>query len=323
MDKVKHFSSWIGALVSVSLVLWLLWRFDLNDALRALASAHYLYFLPAGLLILFNFVTRAQRWRALFVADKRPQLTSSFVALMVGYLANNVLPARAGEIVRSYVLGRRENLAMSGILATVIVERAVDLLIFLLMASALLLFSPLPSWAPRAGLIVAPVGLLSIAFLFALWTSGARCIEALLASLRFLPDLVILEDKIIWDWICWYDNSAGQDEFYPLPILDRPDLVFRGPYSVRFVQGFCLAPHAFACAFRCGCGGDRDIDPLFSRIHRHLRVFLHQRTGRHRHWGRDCAKLRNCGTCSHFHGRKRSRGSLYSLQWHKFKTRPR
>ena len=47
--------------------------------------------------------------------------------LLVGYLANNILPARLGELVRSHYLGDREGISRASALGTVVVERVVDL----------------------------------------------------------------------------------------------------------------------------------------------------------------------------------------------------
>jgi len=186
-----YIASWTGIFVSLAFVLLLLRRYNLSDTIHALSAMNYLYLLPAGILILTNFIARAQRWRVLFTASENPPLLSSFMALMVGYLANNVLPARGGDIVRSYVLARRESLTGSAIFATVVIERITDLVILLLMASVLLLFAPLPPWALRAECILAPVAVCSLAFLLVLRVSGKRCMEVLLSFVRFLPDFVI------------------------------------------------------------------------------------------------------------------------------------
>jgi hypothetical protein len=74
--------------------------------------------------------------------------------MMVGYFANNVLPARTGELLRAHVLGRRTNLSRAFTLATIIVERLSDVVSLLLLLLIIMVGFPLPWWARRIGLIV-------------------------------------------------------------------------------------------------------------------------------------------------------------------------
>jgi uncharacterized membrane protein YbhN (UPF0104 family) len=73
-----------------------------------------------------SFWLRALRWRYLTAPLKRIASGPLFSALMIGFMANNLLPAHLGEFVRAYVLGRRESISKSSVLATVVVERIFD-----------------------------------------------------------------------------------------------------------------------------------------------------------------------------------------------------
>ena len=66
------------------------------------------------------------RWQIILAPTKRVSFVSAFAVLMVGFTANNLLPARIGELVRAYTLGRKENLSKSLSLATIVVERVFD-----------------------------------------------------------------------------------------------------------------------------------------------------------------------------------------------------
>jgi uncharacterized protein (TIRG00374 family) len=55
-----------------------------------------------------------------------------FPVVVIGYMGNNVYPARAGEVIRAYVLRRREGVSISASLATIIVERVFDGLVMLI-----------------------------------------------------------------------------------------------------------------------------------------------------------------------------------------------
>lgn len=80
-----------------------------------------------------------------------------FPVVVIGYMGNNVYPFRAGEVLRSYVLRRREDVAMSASLATVIVERVFDGLVMLMFVFAALPLAPLPNDNLRTIVILASV----------------------------------------------------------------------------------------------------------------------------------------------------------------------
>jgi uncharacterized protein (TIRG00374 family) len=67
-----------------------------------------------------------------------------FPVVVIGYMGNNIYPARAGELLRSYILKRREAVPVSASLATVVLERLFDGLVMLLFVFAALPFTPLP-----------------------------------------------------------------------------------------------------------------------------------------------------------------------------------
>src|SRR2546427_412695 len=102
---------------------------------------------------------------------------------MIGYMANNVLPLRAGEVVRVYVVARRWSAVGAGgtghafwtVLATLIVERVLDSLAVVLMLAVLVLVVPVPAFLQAAALAVLAIDLAGIAVLVALVAAPARC----------------------------------------------------------------------------------------------------------------------------------------------------
>jgi uncharacterized protein (TIRG00374 family) len=108
---------------------------DIPAAWDAMRSAQ-----PGWLALLLVFVgvdllTRALRWRMLLSPIGRVRYADSLASLLVGYLANNVLPARLGEFVRSHDLGERSGLSKSTILGTIVVERVMDTLVVVVIAA--------------------------------------------------------------------------------------------------------------------------------------------------------------------------------------------
>jgi hypothetical protein len=115
-----------------ALCVWLSMKdVHFSEVLIALKGANALGFAIVMLVTLLGFWLRAVRWQYFIAAGRRIRVMSLFSATMIGFMANNVLPLRLGEFVRPWALARRERLSKSTLLATVVVERAVDMLTLL------------------------------------------------------------------------------------------------------------------------------------------------------------------------------------------------
>lgn len=139
-----------GILVSGIAVVALVVVTDPGRALEILLTARPAELAVAVVLFCIGLVTRSAASREFI--DGRVGLGASFAALNIGYLANNLLPLRAGEAVRSIVLGRRSGLGIVGGATAVAAERLLDVIL-----AATILVAALPAvgvdagWAPAAG----------------------------------------------------------------------------------------------------------------------------------------------------------------------------
>jgi hypothetical protein len=91
--------------------------------------------------------------------------------MTVGYLANNILPARTGEFVRVLMLARYESIPSSTVLATVVLERIIELIVTVLLLYAVVLFFPLPATIQNTGIVLGILGLICFFILasFQIW----------------------------------------------------------------------------------------------------------------------------------------------------------
>src|SRR5947209_5965792 len=114
-----------GAAISIGIVVALVRLVDLSAMGAALLAANWAYVVPAIGLYLLGLWARSLRWQVLL---GRPHIPSTrlFQALVVGFAANNVLPVRAGEIARAYLLGRWCKVPYADTLTSLIVERVLD-----------------------------------------------------------------------------------------------------------------------------------------------------------------------------------------------------
>lgn len=98
----------------------------MNETWDALTAATYAYVVPTVVVAFATLWLRAARWKYLLHPLARTKTAGLYPIVTVGYMANNVLPMRAGEIVRAYLTGKRYGISRMGVLATIAVERMFD-----------------------------------------------------------------------------------------------------------------------------------------------------------------------------------------------------
>ena len=141
----------VGLIVTLVFLGVIVSRIELAKLGQALASANYLYVFPAAACTATSYVLRTLRWRQILAPTRRIAFRSLFPVLMIGFMANNVLPARIGEVVRAYVLGQREGTSKSLGIATIMLERLCDGLTLVLFLGLLSLVFPLPMLSTAGG----------------------------------------------------------------------------------------------------------------------------------------------------------------------------
>ena len=209
MKKTWRLALTVG--VSAAFVLVLVWSVNVRQTLDALRAANYSYIPLAVFLSLVTNLLRSYRWKYVLNPLQQISVLSLFSGVAVGYMANNVLPARLGEVVRSYYLGRKEGLSKSSTLATIVIERLFDGLTLLGFLALISTFFPFPDWLTTVGWLAAVIlfaltGILTVSVVHRTWTLGlvervspwvpphvARQIHELTGS--FLSGLMILSHK--------------------------------------------------------------------------------------------------------------------------------
>ena len=128
---LRRWQFWLGIAIS-ALFLWLALRgLRLADVWQAIRGAQYLWLIPGLTAYWIGVWVRSWRWTYLLRPLKRISTRTAFPIVVIGYMGNNILPARTGELLRAYVLRRSEKVPISGSLATIVLERAFDGVIML------------------------------------------------------------------------------------------------------------------------------------------------------------------------------------------------
>lgn len=139
----SHLKTILIALVTLALVAWFLRQADLAKVWREIRSARLDILALSLVTTTLTYALRALRWQYLLAPIGPTRFSQAFRTTVLGFAANTVLPARIGEVVRPYLLARREGLSITATFATIILERLLDLVtVLLLFGLFVFLFDP-------------------------------------------------------------------------------------------------------------------------------------------------------------------------------------
>ncbi|MCJ7772407.1 MAG: flippase-like domain-containing protein, partial [Desulfobacterales bacterium] len=132
MKKRFVFSLFLGLLISAITLYLALKNVSFSEVAQSILNLDPLWILPSIAAILLSFVLRAVRWKMILKSSKDISFAGAYHPLMIGFMLNCVLPARAGEIARPVVLKKIENVPFSTGLASVAAERMFDIIILVI-----------------------------------------------------------------------------------------------------------------------------------------------------------------------------------------------
>ena len=204
-----------GIVISLIVIAVLAFIVDWPSVFEAFRTVNLRFLALHGLLYMASVAARAMGARALL--EDRPTFRDSFMIMMQGYLLNNVLPFRLGELGRAYLLGRKTNTGTFFTIPAIMIERAYDLAF-----AALIVMGTLPfvfsgvDWARPVALTtlsLVTVGLLSL-----------HLVARFRAPLR--------------DWI---DHSAGKVKLIEKYIVPRIDSFLDGLAVLTSLKSFAIS----------------------------------------------------------------------------------
>ncbi|MFX0135989.1 MAG: lysylphosphatidylglycerol synthase transmembrane domain-containing protein [Candidatus Hodarchaeota archaeon] len=186
---------WLGILISVLFLFLAFRKVNITEFKQALQGANYIYLIPVVLLALSSFAIRALRWRYLLEPIKKIRFHSLFSATMIGFMANNLLPARLGEFVRAYIIGEKERISKSSSFATIVIERIFDGFTLLFFLALILIFFSSPEWLKNSGYIAFIIFFTTLIFLILLKNYTKKTLR--LVSFVFKPFPHGFQEKLI------------------------------------------------------------------------------------------------------------------------------
>jgi len=136
----------LGSVISAFFLFLALRDIQWNVLWEVLGRTKSLYLIPAIVFTMAGHYSRSYRWKFLLRPVKDIHTWNLFAATSIGFMANNLLPARLGEIVRAYVLGKQEHISRTATFATIVYERIIDVFSLLILLWVMLAKVPGPEW---------------------------------------------------------------------------------------------------------------------------------------------------------------------------------
>lgn len=147
--KSRNFHSWLGFAVSIALIAWVAFTVEWAQLGNELLRLNWVLVLPVTGFLVAHYLIRALRWRYLLPQGEGIKVRVLFDCIMVGNFATFVLPLRAGEFIRAFLLSRQDRFtSFSTAFVSVVVERFFDLMMVLGAFAVVIVVVPgIPDWA--------------------------------------------------------------------------------------------------------------------------------------------------------------------------------
>jgi len=128
----KKIAVWLGVAVTLICLFFVFKGLDYRMILDIIQHINIWLLIITVAIYIGGYYIRAERWHYLLKHIKPFKAMELFPYLVMGFMFNNVLPARAGEFIRAYMTGQKKGVSKSSTFATIMVERVFDGLIMIL-----------------------------------------------------------------------------------------------------------------------------------------------------------------------------------------------
>jgi len=158
----------LGCLVSLILIYLCVRNIDFKQSVSLLKNADIILIILGVTIYVCSYLVRGFRWDYILAPLKKMKMFQSFYYLVFGFFMNNVLPLRLGEFVRAIVAGKKLEISRSGVFATIVVERLMDVIIFIISFFLIAMFVPnIPNWLQKSFVLCAVIfGLMFVVLFF-------------------------------------------------------------------------------------------------------------------------------------------------------------
>ncbi len=288
----------IGALISLVFLYLAFRKVDYSELWDALKGANYWWIFPNIALVILSMWMRAYRWKFMVNPIKKVGMGSLFSSVMIGFMANNVLPARLGEFVRAYSLGTKEGISRSATFATIIIERIFDgFSLLLILWLSLLMYPKLPTWIRQASNLFLLINIVTLGLLVlievkrefalklfklifrvlptSLSSRAEEILEKFISGLKVFRNVPSLLWILAWSIFLWV--MVGISNYFIFLAFDQQPAIFASFILLGVVSLAVMLPSSpgFVGTFHAACVASFLILNLNESVSRPFSIILH------------------------------------------------
>ncbi len=268
----------IGVAVSTVLIYLTFKGVDLKEVLAELHNKSYGSLLPiAGVFILIQIV-RSIRWGVLLSRIEIIDQKTLFPITCVGFMAIVLAPVRMGELVRPYLVSLKRSVPMGSGMATVLVERVMDVLVVVGFLFLVLLQTPLPPWLVRGGEIFLAIifSIVTIIVILVVRREALTRILPLISS-RLPQKISVRIEKLIFNLINGFRVISDARKLFQVLSLsffyDLDFVRFGCVYAIFLLQS---SPWDYRSHYSNGYNGPGHRDSFCTGVSGQFSIFVHR-----------------------------------------------
>jgi uncharacterized protein (TIRG00374 family) len=251
MFKKHFFKIMIGVVISLFLVYLTLRQIDFKRSLTLIKSVNYWFLFPALIVYVSTYILRSVRYYFILLPLKKTKVLENFPYTVIGFFSNNIVPLRLGEFIRAKITGQYLKVSSSAMLATIIIERLFDILMFILFFFLIFLFRPFPDVIERSFYVLFAIGILCCLALYIIIIYEDNVIKLL--SKISIPDKI---KSVVFNFFNKFASG--------LVILKKPMVLLKVlalSIMVWLMEAITLVIIAYACGIKLSI-----IDAIFTVI---------------------------------------------------------
>jgi uncharacterized protein (TIRG00374 family) len=177
----------VGVVASAAFLYLAVRGIDGDAFAAAFRHTNVWWLIPAVFFTMLGHYTRAWRWKSMMAPVKAVTIGPLWSATAIAFMVNNLFPARIGEFVRAYVIGKHEGVSKSAAFATIVYERVVDVFVLIVLLWYCLLTTEGPDWLASSAIVLILFNVVLLAILYAMIRRRAAFNALLARLLRPLP----------------------------------------------------------------------------------------------------------------------------------------
>jgi len=150
MFRKHFFKILLGCLFSAVLIWLTLRQIDFGKSFELIKQANFYILIPGVLIYSMTYALRGVRYYFMLLPIKKTRVFQNLPYTVLGFFMNNIIPLRLGEVIRAKVTGERLGISRSSVLGTIVVERLIDVIIFVAFFFIIMIVMPFPEFIKKS-----------------------------------------------------------------------------------------------------------------------------------------------------------------------------